>query len=302
MIYINGIAGIYPAIPLNENGYHAAEEPDYGTILSPIQLRRMSRLMRMGLWAGISALRNSGVEMPDAIITATGLGPNEDTERFLRTYVGERGIGSPTAFIQSTHNAVGGQIALTLSCTGYNITYSQGTLSFESALMDADLLLRNESDTILCGAMDEVTPMMLDLFYQSSEHHFPAGEASVFYVLSSSPGEKTTAAIIALVIETFYASTFCVKCKRVFEQYNLNKTNTAIFTDLDISSMIPSQEDFLLIPVLTETGFFPTYTAVALQKAVDYLKEHQEHSHAAVIAADHNKNYRMILIQSFNLK
>lgn len=302
MIYINGIAGIYPSIQLNENGYHAAEDPDYGATLSYNQMRRMSRFMCMGLWAGKAALSNSGIEMPDAIITATALGANEDTERFLRTYIGTGGTGSPTPFIQSTHNTVGGQIALALECTGYNMTYSQGALSFESALLDADLLLRNEVDTVLCGAIDEVTTMMLDLFHQTCGHDFPAGEASVFYVLSNRPGEKTTAKIIALVIEAFNYSIFSVKCNSVFEKYDLNKTNTAIFTDLDLSSLISAPEDYLLIPVLPETGYFPTYTAVALQKAVKYLKENRKFSHAAVIAADHDKNYRMILIQSINEK
>lgn len=301
MIYINGIAGIYPSVKLNDNGYHAADEPDYAVYINPNQMRRMSRLMCMGLWAGKAALHDAGIEMPDAIITATALGANEDTERFLRSYIGNGGTGSPTSFIQSTHNAVGGQIALALSCTGYNMTYSQGSLSFESALLDAGLLLRDEAGTVLCGAMDEVTPMVLDLFHQTGGHVFPAGEASVFYVLSSTPGEKTSAGISELVIETFNDINFIARCNKTFEKYNLNNENTAIFSDLDISSIFPSG-NYLLVPVLPETGYFPTYTAVALQKAIEYLKEHQELSYAAIIAADNGKNYRMILIHSFILK
>ena len=52
-----------------------------------------------------------------------------------------KNILTPTSFIQSTHNTVGGQIALELQCKGYNFTYVHGSNSFESALLDAKLQL-----------------------------------------------------------------------------------------------------------------------------------------------------------------
>ena len=53
--------------------------------------------------------------MPDAIITGTGLGCLEDTEKFLTAMVtNKEEFLTPTSFIQSTHNTVSAQIALLL--------------------------------------------------------------------------------------------------------------------------------------------------------------------------------------------
>ena len=43
---------------------------------------------------------------------------------------------NPTAFIQSTFNTVGAQLALLLKIHAYNVTYVHRGLSFESALID----------------------------------------------------------------------------------------------------------------------------------------------------------------------
>src|SRR5690349_21305575 len=58
-------------------------EPDYSRWIDVKQLRRMSRVMRMGAAAAKLALKNAGLEIPDAIITGTGLGCLDDTGSFL---------------------------------------------------------------------------------------------------------------------------------------------------------------------------------------------------------------------------
>lgn len=299
MIYINGIAGILPSVQLNDKNYHAAVDPDYALFLNPAQMRRMSRLMQMGLWTGKAALQHAGVQVPDAIITATALGANEDTEKFLRSYIGTGTTGSPTAFIQSTHNAVGGQLALALACTGYNMTYSQRAFSFESGLADAALWLTEHPGTVLCGAMDEVTTMVTDLFHQSGDKGFPAGEAAVFFVLGSLPGSETTAGISEIILETVDEKKFVDRCNAVFVQKNLNAENTVIFTGNEPANTVLPEGPYPVISVLPETGYFPTFTAVALYKALDYLKQHPTCSYAAVIAAEGNKYFRMILVESY---
>src|SRR5436305_1887525 len=56
----------------NANEYNTdflnAIEPDYKTILDVKQMRRMSRIVRIGLAAAISALHEAGKENADAII------------------------------------------------------------------------------------------------------------------------------------------------------------------------------------------------------------------------------------------
>ena len=106
----------------------------------------MSRIVKMGVFAALSCLRNAEVEIPDAIIAGTGLGCLEDTEKFLGSmYTSEEKLLNPTPFIQSTHNTVAGAIALAIKCHGYNATYTHRGFSFESALIDALMQIHDKS-------------------------------------------------------------------------------------------------------------------------------------------------------------
>ncbi|MCM4158827.1 beta-ketoacyl synthase chain length factor [Antarcticibacterium flavum] len=168
-IYINGIAGISAqpeaAVFSGEiTGYveniFSAVAPHYKEYIPAMQLRRMSTGIKMGLTAAKISLNDAGVEVPDAIITGTGEGAKQDTEKFLQAMlVQQEEMLSPTSFIQSTHNTIGGQIALNLKCNGYNMTYSQISASLESALADSLLLLREDPTVknVLAGGVDEIS-------------------------------------------------------------------------------------------------------------------------------------------------
>lgn len=134
-------------------------EPDYSSWLDVKQLRRMSRVMKMGAAAAKLALKNARVEIPDAIITGTGLGCLDDTGTFLEKLVEyQEETLNPTPFIQSTHNTIGSHIAFLLQCLSYNQTYSHGAFSFESALLDGLLQLSEHTNqNILVGGTDEIT-------------------------------------------------------------------------------------------------------------------------------------------------
>ena len=120
----------------------SAVHPPYRDFIPLSQLRRMSPAVKMGVAASKKALEKGNVEQPDAIITGSGLGCMADTETFLNTLLeNDEQFSTPTAFIQSTHNTVAGQIALGLKCKAYNTTYAHGSVSFESALVDAQLQL-----------------------------------------------------------------------------------------------------------------------------------------------------------------
>ncbi len=134
-------------------------EPDYKNYIKPIQLRRMSRLLKMGVTAAGICLHEAGIEKPDAIITGTGLGMIEETEKFLNNIIdnGER-LLNPTAFIQSTHNTVGAHIAVMLSCNEYNLTHVHGPVALEHALLDSLMWLEERpSDKVLLGGVEEIT-------------------------------------------------------------------------------------------------------------------------------------------------
>ena len=143
-----------------------AKQPSYKELIPPAAARRMAKGVKMGLAASTKALKEANVEVPDAIITGTGVGCIEDSEKFLKALIdNNEEYLTPTNFIQSTHNTVGAQIALGLGCKGYNFTYVNGSISFESALLDAKLQLENEEEnTILVGAADETSSHTMELF------------------------------------------------------------------------------------------------------------------------------------------
>lgn len=128
-------------------------------ILSPNSARRMSKAVKMGIICAMEALQQIDRSELDGILVGSGKGCLIDSDKFLQSIVVQQEeFLSPTAFIQSTHNTVAGQIALLIKNTGYNMTYSQGRVSFESTVFDAYLqLVLNERKTLLVGAVDELS-------------------------------------------------------------------------------------------------------------------------------------------------
>lgn len=128
--------------------------------VSPMESRRMTKLIKAAYLSSLRALKEAGVECPDAIITATSRGMLELSEQFLEDIInnGEE-LLKPTIFMQSTHNTLSSAIAIRTKCHGYNITYSQGDDSMKWAMRDAERLLKTgKARTVLVGSFDESTP------------------------------------------------------------------------------------------------------------------------------------------------
>ena len=129
--------------------------------VKPLEARRMGKLMKASLLSSLKALKQAGIDCPDAIITGTSLGCWENTEALL-TQIEQEGevMLSPTNFMQSTHNTIGSNIAIRTHCHGYNVTYTQGDDSLEWALRDARRQLASgRCKTVLVGCHDETTPL-----------------------------------------------------------------------------------------------------------------------------------------------
>src|ERR1700712_4385572 len=62
-------------------------EPDYKTIIDAKLIRRMSRIIQMGVAAASECLMEAGVAVPDAIVTGTAYGCMQDTGLFLKKMV-----------------------------------------------------------------------------------------------------------------------------------------------------------------------------------------------------------------------
>jgi 3-oxoacyl-[acyl-carrier-protein] synthase II len=211
-----------------------AIEPDYAVFIDPKLIRRMSHIIKMGVAAGQECLNQAAVEMPGAIITGTAYGCLEDTVSFLTRMIElNEELLPPTAFIQSTHNTVAAQIALMLKCHNYNNTFVHRGISFESALLDALMLLKeNEVDNILVGGIDELTDdsytilRRLGLFrrspvsnlslFESGAKGSIGGEGAAFFLLTDQPSADNQAELIGM--QTFYkpADTFEIEKKIAF--------------------------------------------------------------------------------------
>lgn len=183
--------------------------PNYKETISANALRRMATGVKMGIAAAYKALKIANLQQPDAILTGTGMGCIEDTEKFLNTIIAnDETHVTPTSFIQSTHNTVGSQIALSLQCKAYNNTYVHGALSFESALMDACLLLQqDEANHVLVGGVDELGTEFVDAVRLMEDCNpqgikVPIGEGATFFVLSSQNQDK---AVQLLDLESYSA-------------------------------------------------------------------------------------------------
>jgi 3-oxoacyl-(acyl-carrier-protein) synthase len=187
--------------------------PVYKDFISPIAIRRMAKGVKNGIVTATLAMKEANVTNVDAIITGTGLGCIEDSDKFLKAILdNNEEFLTPTAFIQSTHNTVGAQIALGLGCKGYNFTYVNGAVSFESSLLDAKMQIDdNEASTILIGGVDEMNDYTTSLFKRAGfikkDNEAPYkilnattkgtvyGEGAAFFVLEDKKSESTYAEI-----------------------------------------------------------------------------------------------------------
>lgn len=194
-MYIIGSASVLPAVSRGEmipgENSIGISDINYGDYIEPGLLRRMTKVIRMAIVSAKIALQKAEIDIPEAIIVGTGLGCLTDTQRFLTDLCNsQEGIISPTSFIQSTHNSIAGQVALLLHCTGYNSTYSDRNQSFEQALSDAKLHLKEGSDSLLVGASDECIDMVENVIKANGEANplptkdYFLGEGSSFFVIS----------------------------------------------------------------------------------------------------------------------
>ncbi|MDR2921007.1 MAG: beta-ketoacyl synthase chain length factor [Tannerella sp.] len=178
-------------------------DPNFTDYLSPIQSRRMGKLLKRVIVTARNTLQRASLEMPDAIISGTGLGCIDNTEKFIYSIMeNKEQFLQPTFFMQSTHNILSSLIAIELKCHGYNNTFVHRGTSFENALLDACLQFRNNRiETALLGGYDELTDDYYIFFKRlgifefendpySPKHHCFAGEAAVSMLLASEKKEN----------------------------------------------------------------------------------------------------------------
>ena len=310
-MYIRATGNISPQLSFSQlleqpAVYHgnrlACIEPDYAKLIDAKMIRRMSRIIKIGVAAAIECLKESDVPMPGAIITGTAYGCLADTDLFLTKMVENREeLLTPTSFIQSTHNTVGAQIALLLKCHNYNNTFVHRGFSFESALLDAVTFIKDQlAKDVLVGAVDEITNTShiilsrfglyknnltsnLDLFKTESKGTI-AGEGAAFFLLADQPSGKDYAELKAL--HTFYKPVDFAETEKNIKSF-LSSQSVSI-NDIDLvicgrngdikNDRVYQELQQLLFANKTQIdykhlcGEYPTSSAFALWLAANILK------------------------------
>ncbi|MBK7432916.1 MAG: beta-ketoacyl synthase chain length factor [Chitinophagaceae bacterium] len=302
-------------------------EPDYKDLIDVKLIRRMSRIIRMGVAAATECLQEAGVSMPDAIVTGTAYGCLEDTGHFISRMVSQNEeLLTPTAFIQSTHNTIGAQIGLMLKCNRYNNAFVHRGFSFESALLDAMMLLQEEeAQHVLVGGIDEITDYShtilsrmglyrrghasnLDLLEQPSRGTM-AGEGAAFFLVASERSATDYARLDGL------ATLYKPDGPAVIEQ-KLNsflEANQLDFSDIDLvingrngdlkhDQVYDELKALQICPQVSYKqlcGEYPTSTAFAVWMAANILKSGDLPPLLAPSVAEQEKINRILIYNQY---
>lgn len=245
--------------------------PDYKSFIPASSLRRLGNGVKNGLAASKIAMTDAQAGMPGAVITGTGLGCMRDSEKFLRLMLDEgEAFLTPTSFVQSTHNTVGGQIALALNCKAYNFNYVNTASSFPSALFDGLTQLQDgEVDAVLAGGVDELADYTTYL-YELAGHirnmsagraGSMAGEGASFFYMENQKRQNTYCEVVDI-------------CYR----NHLEKEKTASFASqfLERNGIGPDEVDIVILGNNGEEKFDAFYDELAevLQNSASIVYKH----------------------------
>jgi 3-oxoacyl-[acyl-carrier-protein] synthase II len=290
--------------PLNESS--ALISPDYKAFIEAGLLRRMSKILRMSVACSKDCIEQAGIDQPDAIVVGTGLGCLQDTEKFLNNSITIEGLLPPTAFIQSTHNTMAGQISLSIGNHGYNMTHTQNTLSFENALQDAMLLLSEGEKHILVGAADEYIDILTEISEQlaiKTETLLTSGAS--FFVLSK---DKTGNALAAVkdCVTTGLVHNIPEKIASFLTENGVQASDLDLILYSGASKGL--NDDLFLkslqvelgkgVDYLQLSGIYPTASAFALHYAADLMNQNKSFKNILICNSLIKRNLGLTLVQS----
>jgi hypothetical protein len=309
--YINSFASIHPNGIAGDDGILHAVEPDYKHIITNANMRRrMSHIVRMGVACGLTCLEQNEDKNIDAIITATGLGCLADTEKFLDNLIeNEEQLLNPSAFIQSTFNVIGAQIALLTGNRSYNNTYVHRGLSFESALIDGVMKIWEGGNRVLVGAVDEVLPAEHSILKRLGMlDNITLGEGSQFFTLAAGKQLQTVAELVD--VKTFTGRLPSEKILQKIKKYlnendlepgsvqylitgrNGNTSGDSVYNDVGQLFPFASYSTFKDI-----CGEYPTASAFAMWKGINLLKESDDKQYLLIYNHYYNINHSLILLK-----
>ncbi|MCH2230085.1 MAG: beta-ketoacyl synthase chain length factor [Crocinitomicaceae bacterium] len=240
--------------------------PNYKEFIPGAALRRLSPVLRIGLTTSIECKNKVGKDF-DAISVGTALGCLKDTEKFLNTFLTSTSdFLSPTAFIQSTHNTIGGQISLGLGNHAYNMTHTQNNVSFEVALLDGMMCINEGKENVLVGAADE-NIKFLELIQPSLiSDKYPLSTGGSFFAFSNN---KSAIGVKAVQVN-FNSKNTENELNAFLKENNLSKNQIDVI--LHSNSAISTLENQENIDYLQYSGLHYSASSFALHIAHDNLK------------------------------
>ncbi|WP_343635282.1 beta-ketoacyl synthase chain length factor [Fluviicola sp.] len=272
---------------------NALISPDYKNYIPAAALRRLSTILRMGIAASKACQEKVPNEF-DAISVGTALGCLTDTEKFLVTINTVSGdVLSPTAFIQSTHNTISGQISLDLKNHAYNMTHTQNALSFEVALKDGLLCVDEGKNSVLVGAADEAIPFLERLRESLIQTALPFTTGATFLVVSGEKG-NSTAAIEAC--EVYFAAENPKELVNQFLAANpcsLDSIDLILEAGSDFKSAAKNHVSFT-----DYSGFYQSASAFAVHMANDWLLQNSTGKRVLIINNLESNKLGLTLIRS----
>jgi len=275
------------------NTEHDVVAPDYKEFIPRNSLRRLSPILRMGLTCAIESKNVVGKDF-DAIVVGTALGCLKDTEKFLNTFITSTSdFLSPTAFIQSTHNTIGGQISLGLNNHAYNMTHTQNNLSFEVSLIDAILCIKDGKTNVLVGAAEEKIAFLELVQPKLISDIYPLASGASFFTLSEKQQNSTVA--IQAVETNFNSKHTDREISSFLERENVTLENSdLVFTSGNSLNVAGSSLN--TINYLKYSGLHYSASAFATHVAHDFLKNNNA-KYALVINDLCKDNLGLILLK-----
>lgn len=162
---------------LAQPGATLAGKLDPKAVVEKLPLRRVRRLKRLSRIALALAAELGEIEgaAVDSIMTGTAWGALSETHDFLeRLFESGETSSSPTDFVGSVHNAVGGQLAMWFDARGANVTTTRGARSFADALRLATLFSPRDGGRTLVVGVDEHHDVLTPRLSPASREQVPA--------------------------------------------------------------------------------------------------------------------------------
>ncbi len=290
-MYINSFCSISPSGTLTNSRPYGSltpiegdraycDEPDYSGLIPPMQLRRMTKPVRTGVAAAKICLQEGGIGQPGSIHVGTAYGMLLDSEVFLQKMIEQdEKMLTPTAFIQSTHNTVSGQIALSIAANVHNMTYVHRGHSFESALLNASLLLQEEGGNALVGAVEECTDTSFHILnrFPRCRNSAAIGEGAAFFQLRADCDQHSLARIEGC--STFVTGEAGIddQVRHFLEANNLSiAASDHVYAGYDRALLIQDFAECNTVHFKDFCGSFPTASSFALALTLLALQQEQQ--------------------------